>query len=1228
MESALLVLSKGRGQQQKQVELEDEGIGMNDSTDEDRAMDVDAQEVDDGATNNAIVEEDTYIPPSEVKAALTLLFEKETRLLSLVYGNTGIQNGADRFFIDVVAVPPNKFRPESRTGASSAVHEAIQNTLLKAILNANISINEIQLDIASDAEPTEGRRKRHLGDLMQACVNLQTAVNGLIDQGKAGTQNAPDGIKQLLEKKEGLFRKNMMGKRVNYAARSVISPDPNIETNEIGVPPVFATKLTYPEPVTEHNIKKLQEAVINGPNKWPGAALIENENGQIISLRNKTLEARQALAYSLLTPTVSGSIGSRNKKVHRHLVNGDIVIMNRQPTLHKPSMMAHKTRVLPGEKTIRMHYVNCNTYNADFDGDEMNMHFPQNELARAEAFQVADTDHQYLSATFGKPLRGLIQDHISVGVALTSRDSFFDRASYQQLLYNCLRPEDGHTTHGRVETLPPAILKPQPLWTGKQLITTILENIRPLECSGLTMQSKSQTNGDRWGKGSEEGRVEFQDSVMLYGILDKKQFGAADNGLVHCVYEAWGHESASRLLSALGRLLTKFLNVRAWSCGIEDLVLSKEGDARRRKQILPTAKIGLDATRKYIGLESSNVGHENHEFIARLEDVLRDDSKQAKLDTVMMSRVSQVTSDVIKNTLPDGLSKPFPYNHMQVMTGSGAKGSDVNASQISCLLGQQSLEGRRVPVMVSGKTLPSFKPFESNPRAGGHIVDRFLTGVRPQEYFFHCMAGREGLIDTAVKTSRSGYLQRCLVKGLEGLKVQYDDTVREADGSLVQFLYGEDGLDVAKQKHLQQFRFIVENRGSYFHQLSLSSTKTIELDAAEYSKQSLKSLRKKGILNAIDPVLAHFSPSAYLGSTSEAFYRAMKDYASMNPDSLLKNKELGIVGLAKRDFEVLMYSKYRASTVEPGEAVGIVAAQSVGEPSTQMTLNTFHLAGHASRNVTLGIPRLREIVMTASDKIATPTMTLHLIPELTDNDCERFVKGISRLSLAQIIEEVEVKECIQRGVGYLVAKVFTIKLKFYPAKEYCAEHGILVDNVLAAIEKLFVPRLTRGIKHEFKVQGSKVDANNGGAVPVVGVVARTAEPRKTGGNDDGDGEDSDAGDGDADDEKRRRDQNEATSYDAPDDDEEEIANKLREADDSDEEMERDEGLGASPEPEGDELDAEMQNLTIEGDDPAGREKRIKAAHSDVQRFKFDYDEGRWCLLRLEVRESCFLLNLC
>jgi len=851
------------------------------------------------ARGNAVVEESRstkkqaagdgqqYMPSPEVHAAMTLLFEKEAEILNLIYNSRPTSKkaspvSADMFFIRNILVPPNKYRPAAAQGPREIV-ESQQNAPFTQILKNCDIINQISKERQSSGADS-ATRVRDYRDLLHAIVQLQDTVNSLIDRdrsslaGPAGAQ-AANGIKQILEKKEGLFRKNMMGKRVNFAARSVISPDPNIETNEIGVPLVFAKKLTYPEPVTNHNFWEMKQAVINGPDKYPGAAAIENEMGQVISLKFKSLDERTALANQLLAPSNLRMKGSRNKKVYRHLTTGDIVLMNRQPTLHKPSIMGHKARVLPNERTIRMHYANCNTYNADFDGDEMNLHFPQNELARAEAMMLADTDHQYLVATSGKPLRGLIQDHISMGTWFTSRDTFFDEEDYHQLLYSCLRPENSHTVSERIQLVEPAILRPKRLWTGKQVITTILKNITPPGRQGLNLKGKSSTPGDRWGEKNEEGNVIFKDGELLCGILDKKQLGPSAGGVIDAVHEVYGHTIAGKLIGILGRLLTRYLHMRAFTCGIDDLRLTKEGDRRRREKLNEAEKIGREVALKYVTLDQNPVPDLDAELRRRLEDVLRDDEKQAGLDSVSNARTAKLSSEITAACLPHCLAKPFPWNQMQSMTTSGAKGSSVNANLISCNLGQQVLEGRRVPVMVSGKTLPSFRPFDTNPMASGYVTGRFLTGIKPQEYFFHAMAGREGLIDTAVKTSRSGYLQRCLIKGMEGLKAEYDSSVREtSDGSVIQFLYGEDGLDITKQVHLQDFSFLASNYVSIMAQVNLTSDfhNLEKPEVVEWHKNAMKKVRKTGKIDAMDPVLAHYPPGGNLGSTSEAFAQALK----------------------------------------------------------------------------------------------------------------------------------------------------------------------------------------------------------------------------------------------------------------------------------------------------------------------------------------------------------------
>lgn len=378
--------------------------------------------------NNAFVNSEglKYLTPLHVMEHLKALFLNEGELLKLIFTSQDSRLRSEQlvdhrlFFTQVLAVPPCRFRPPSVFGDSSFDHP--QNGYLADILRFNSKLVELGASGSSSSSVSAPTSK-----IVDGWIQLQEQVNYFFDSSRNTNvgmgQIPPNGIKQILEKKEGLFRKHMMGKRVNFAARSVISPDPNLDVGEIGVPMVFARKLTYPEPVTQYNLSKLQSACINGPEKYPGASHVQLEDGTLQALETLTPAARKSLA-SQLTP---------GKKVLRNLEDGDLVLMNRQPTLHKPSMMGHRVRVLTGEKTLRMHYANCDAYNADFDGDEMNMHFPQNELARSELSSIANTDSQYLVPTDGSPLRGLIQDHVVTGVILTLKDTFLDTETFQQV---------------------------------------------------------------------------------------------------------------------------------------------------------------------------------------------------------------------------------------------------------------------------------------------------------------------------------------------------------------------------------------------------------------------------------------------------------------------------------------------------------------------------------------------------------------------------------------------------------------------------------------------------------------------------------------------------------------------------------------------------------------------------------------------------------------------------
>ena len=861
--------------------------------------------------------------------------------------------------------------------------------------------------------------------------------------------------------------------------------------------------------------------------------------------------------------------------------------------------MAHRVRVLhnPTQKTIRMHYANCNTYNADFDGDEMNCHYPQNDLARVEAQYLAQTDLQYIVPTDGSPLRGLIQDHVVGGVKMTKRDTFFKKWEYQQLLYAALSSLPGLEVirhDEKIEMVPPAIRKPFELWTGKQVITSILQHLRKgsdrdstklMNLPGLSMERQTKTPDSSFGVQQEEHLVLIRDGELLRGVLDKNAFGATNFSLVHCVYEAYGPEKAGLLLNVFGRLFTAYLQFYSGhSCRMEDLILRKDADAERRTLIQRAYNLGARAAKAWADSEGGKVtippikeqpgaeeplsGLEKASAAAKLSTLLSgNEGKEnfAALDGFMQSQLNPLASDIVKKTLPIGLAVPFPKNTFGIMTTTGAKGSIVNQSQVSCALGQQALEGRRVPRMSSGRTLPSFAPYDPNPRADGFVMDRFLTGIRPQEYYFHCMAGREGLVDTAVKTSRSGYLQRCLVKHLEELKICYDFTVRSSNGNVVQFLYGEDGLDPTKASYLdcstKSFEFMARNHDSLKRHNAALPSSSIEVAANDYAchtnlkhddereikvgdtvvarrlrygqdwirgalchgwsfatitkihskgksvdlkynddgqqvkrvpveidfgtaggKQTLALSSKTVLVKrcALDPVISSLTRGHMIGSSGACVSEQVASAASKAMDSTLTDV-MKRVNISRQELSSLIGAKYSSSICAPGEAVGSIAAQSVGEPSTQMTLNTFHLAG-AGANVTLGIPRLREIIMTASRSLKTPTMSVPLLQSVTDKKAVRLARGFKKLTLMDLIagkRGVSVTERIEKGDAGGWLRAYYVTLKFHPAERIMEGFGLTLQDIAKVVAKNYVPLLSQIMKKELKRSAVEDDGKIG-----------------------------------------------------------------------------------------------------------------------------------------------------
>uniref|UniRef100_A0A7N9AWF3 DNA-directed RNA polymerase subunit n=1 Tax=Mastacembelus armatus TaxID=205130 RepID=A0A7N9AWF3_9TELE len=1221
-----------------------------------------------------------YLTASTAREHTSKLWEKEGFFLKYLFSGLeeGIENGfySDLFFLELLVVPPCRYRPINRLGDQMFTNGQTVN--IQAVMKDCGIIRKLLALIAWEKNPEEGETDQSFlssipgqtltDKLYNIWVRLQTHVNIVFDSDmdKMMTEKYP-GIRQILEKKEGLFRKHMMGKRVDYAARSVICPDMYIGTNEIGIPMVFATKLTYPQPVTPWNVKELRQAVLNGPNVHPGASMVINEDGRRTILSAASLAQREAVAKQLLTPC-PGPHKMPMKIVNRHIKNGDVLLLNRQPTLHRPSIQAHCARILPGEKVLRLHYANCKAYNADFDGDEMNAHFPQSELGRAEAYTLVSTDQQYLVPKDGKPLAGLIQDHMVSGTRMTIRGCFFTRDQYTELVYRGLTDKPG-----RVKLLPPAILKPQQLWTGKQVVSTLLLNVIPQNAVPLNLVSKSKIPSKAWiqvppraapGYRPDsmcDSQVVIRQGELLVGVLDKAHYGSSAYGLVHCCYELYGGETSGKLLSCLARLFTAYLQLyRGFTLGVEDILVKPGANKQRKKIIRESLKIGTKALQAAFSLPS---GVDQAEARSRWQDAHLDPDQRdfSMADHKFKEVANQVNNEINKVCMPAGLHTSFPDNNLQLMVQSGAKGSTVNTMQISCLLGQIELEGRRPPLMPSGKSLPCFQAYDPAPGAGGFVYGRFLTGIKPQEFFFHCMAGREGLVDTAVKTSRSGYLQRCVIKHLEGLVVQYDLTVRDSDGSVVQFLYGEDGLDIPKTQFLQprQFPFIEDNyevikrsqgldnvlahldpqtasqhftaiqrwkakrdracpRRAYIFSASTSVTyhqiltqQWHTLDEASRSKYRKKSSA------CPEPCLSLFRPDVCFGSVSETFHNITEKY--------LQNREPSQEWPADHNYpkSALLHYKWQRSLCDPGEAVGLLAAQSIGEPSTQMTLNTFHFAGRGEMNVTLGIPRLREILMVASSNIKTPMMS---VPVLNNKKAlkkaKTLRKKLTRVCLAEVLQKVDVVETL-RIENHQKLRVFKVTFTFLPPDRYCDDKLLSPQKILRYMETRFFHLLLEAIKKRSAKLAS------------IAVETRKATPRDKDHNGDstsdtGRGEEEreivddqgNEGDADASDAKRKGKQEEEVDYES---EEEAEGDDAEDKEDQEEEnMEKNNMEDEEPESAGVQMERKKNRTKRREGEETLNQMRVNfvlESNPAIERYCYDQQHELWCEVDLVLPMS-------
>lgn len=821
------------------------------------------------------------------------------------------------------------------------------------------------------------------------------------------------GVSQRLKGKTGRFRGNLSGKRVDFSGRTVISPDPNLCIDQVGMPIYVAKILTFPEKVTKFNIKVLRKAVKNGPDVYPGANFLDPVHG---TKRFLKYGDREMIAKEL-------SIGD---VVERHVIEGDVVLFNRQPSLHRISIMAHRVKISP-HRTFRFNECVCSPYNADFDGDEMNVHVPQTYEARTEALELMGVVNNILTPKSGEPLVAATQDFITAAYLVTCKSMFMDRAEFSRILAMVSSAEFS------LPLPPPSILKPMELWTGKQIISTLIQSAalsagattkpthqgnESYSDSGIVCPSLAHVHTEVKEKACKmktsdifnspvmcprDAYVCFRGGELMCGQIGKKSIGdGSKNSVLYVLGRECGNDAAAFAMNRLARFAARWHSDNGFSIGVDDVTPSVV--LQRRKESLVNA--GYAKCDEHI--EKLRLG--------RLE--LRPGcTAEESLEGILTAELSDIREQAGNACIAE---IDVSTNAALTMALAGSKGSSINISQMVALVGQQSVGGRRAPDGFFGRALPHFELGlkARTPVAKGFVSNSFFSGMTATEFFMHAQSGREGLTDTAVKTAETGYMQRRLVKALEDLSVQYDNTVRGSTGGIVQVCYGDDGLDPMLMEG-------AKGEPVNFERTLLGATCSLHgstdpfLDGEELNdcvEELMLELHK-------DLVNASLIPPKTEANRGGLEYTLQSTKIFLMDLIRSQNESGSFVRLRRshvREFLRRVQAKVRQAEVEPGTAVGGISAQSIGEPGTQMTLKTFHFAGVASMNITQGVPRLKEII-NASKRIATPCITAQLVCQ-NDVAAARIVKGrVESTCLAEIVTYM--KEVYRNDDAYIAIRL-------------------------------------------------------------------------------------------------------------------------------------------------------------------------------------------------------------
>jgi DNA-directed RNA polymerase II subunit RPB1 len=918
-------INKQSGKIQMKAEIDIKKL-MKDSSSKESGSSIISDALRDGKSKLSII-----LSPEKCYQILKGISDRDLEIMGIDPSKTRPEDMIHKYF----PVPPVQVRPSVKAdfiSASSTMEDDLTHKLAD-IIRHNIAVRDEIEDPEKDFSFKNST----------SFINLQyhgaTYMNSEQSNLPAATQKGKviKSLASRLKSKEGLIRGNLMGKRVNFSGRTVITPDPTIDINQLGVPRKIAMKVTYPEIVTPHNREWLQGLVRNGPNIYPGA-------NTVIPLGHYTShDYVRSWDLRFRKDQVDLKLGD---VVERHLIDGDYVLLNRQPTLHKLSMMGHRAKIINNDdyQTLRLNPAVTKPYNADFDGDEMNVFVPQSDQAAIELEEIADCKRHIISPRNSLPIIGPVQDGILGAYNLTDPSIEIDWRTAMNII-----------SYTSIDTFKNLKKK---TYTGSELFSMIIPN-------GISTDNK----GLKVVKGN-----------IISGHVKKDHIGMGkENSLTHLIWDMYGIEHTRKFLDDAQRIVNSFNLYRGFTVGFRDIQVSDE--------IHKSLEV-LYETKKL---------HTQH-FITEMEN------NPDLLDLETFESQVYSSLDTIRDTgskmIMENLDK---FNNFNIMITSGSKGDPTNIGQMSGCLGQQGVEGARVKKRVNGRSLPHFHQNDDGPIARGFIPDPYSLGVEPESFIFHNMAAREGLIDTAIKTAQSGYVQRKLVKIMEDGMIKYDGTLRSSNNGIIQFVYGDSGINSAKMSghrsnmykmnykelddmykfskdELSKFKGFTEKENDMFikklknmqnefrksmisfnqeygiiqskFMLPVNLNRLIET-YKEYETKTKEPLEPSYVLKHLDKLMSYDYTQVVVMTKTEAENKSSYKYNDELVSKSMFEYAIHEWLAPKRCIYEYKFNKehfdrifqdivvaFNKSIVEPGEMVGVIGAQSIGEPVTQMTLNS------------------------------------------------------------------------------------------------------------------------------------------------------------------------------------------------------------------------------------------------------------------------------------------------